>query len=684
MNHDVPPGGWSVLLWVALVWSAAAAGFLVARPLFRDWADQGYALSRLTGPLLVGLVTWLLTAVGGRPLTMPVVAVAMATVIAAAGLVARRSHTPPPPARLLTRTELLTAATFVGFALVRSWSPSIEGTERPMDHALLAAMLAQQTPLPVDPWLAGHQVNYHAAGYAWWAPFAVLTQQPPWASYNFIVSTLPAQLAAGAWGIGHRLRTGWAWVTPTALVLAGPLTAMDLVLRERRLPAGLEPTRTLPGTINEFPFFSLTWGDLHPHVIAMPLLVLLAALLLRLDEVTHDAAQRRLVVPLVALTGAVATACVLTSSWDVAPGLVGACWTLALLGRRVPRLLPLACATAAAVALLLAWPVVQTFRPPAVPVGWEWEASPPVRFVLVLGTWLLPAVIVALGGRWSAGWTTACAAVASTVALAAGFEVRALLALVAFGVWRRRMTLGMPATALVLSALGLLLLAESVWVDDVYGWPLRRMNVVFKLHLHAIVLLSLAMPAVVHVLWTEPRPGMRRWTHVALAVLAGGAVVASAVVLAARWREREPATSLNGLAALERRWPGDAAAIRYLWQHAQPEDVVLEAAGRSYSYRSRISFMTGQPTLLGWLEHERLWRRGDSWDAELAARTADIQALYDGPVDGLGPRLAAAAVRYVVVGPVERRTYPALTARRFADVADVVFDEQDTVLLRVR
>src|SRR5690606_38602145 len=83
---------------------------------------------------------------------------------------------------------------------------------------------------------------------------------------------------------------------------------------------------------------------------------------------------------------------------------------------------------------------------------------------------------------------------------------------------------------------------------------------------------------VAHVLWTEPRHRLRAWTRGAMATLAGCALLASASVLAARWHQREPELTLNGLAAMERRWPGDAAAVRYLWHHARPDDVVLDGS----------------------------------------------------------------------------------------------------------
>jgi uncharacterized membrane protein len=60
--------------------------------------------------------------------------------------------------------------------------------------------------------------------------------------------------------------------------------------------------------------------------------------------------------------------------------------------------------------------------------------------------------------------------------------------------------------------------------------------------------------------------------------------------------------------------------------------------------------------VLGWANHEGLWR---SNDPEVARRSADIRAFYSAS----DPRSAAMVVRkykvtYVIVGDMERRTYP--------------------------
>lgn len=671
--------------WVLLVWAASAAAFLCLRPLFRPWPDQGYALARVAGPLLVGLGAWLLAGLAPLPLTRATAAAALGALIGAAILVTwRHRHVALPPGRLLLTIDLVWLACVAAFGVVRAWSPSIGGAERPMDHALLAAMLGQQAVLPVDPWLAGYVVNYHVAGHAWWAPFAALLRLPPWIAYNLIAITLPAQVLVGAWAVGQRLHAAWAWMGAAALVGAGSWSALDVAMRQNRLPTAFEVTRVVPGTINEFPFFSLTWGDLHAHVLAMPLLVLLVGLLLRVDE---QARERRPLVEmagLTALTTAVGVAAVMTSTWDAAPvGLAVFC-AGAIVARRNPQVVVPLAVVAAAVALTLAWPMARTFRPPPVTRGFEWLGSPLGPFLLAVGTWLTPVLLVAATQRWTGAAVAAVGAGGALMWTLPDWRVRILLILVAAGLWRRRAALGRPGTALALAGLGLLVLAESVWLDDVYGWELRRLNTVFKWHLHAIVLLSLGLPAAMHTLWADPRLRVRRVVRATLVLLVASGTAGTVSVLAARWQEREPTPGFDGRAAMARRWPGDARVVTYLWTHAAPSDIVLEAPGRSYTYGSRISVMTGRPTLIGWEGHERLWRRGEHWRSIIDHRVTDVDALYAGPPDNLHARLRASGVRYVVVGPVERQRYSGLSASRFAQVADVVMEDEGTVLLRVR
>src|SRR5690606_18210726 len=118
-----------------------------------------------------------------------------------------------------------------------------------------------------------------------------------------------------------------------ALVVSGPLAPVAHAIRTGQLPGPQASTRVIPDTVNEFPFFSLTWGDLHGHVIALPLLAGLAVALVRLDELTHEGARATHLAAATAVVALLGTASVLTSSWDVAPVALAALLTARVLAR---------------------------------------------------------------------------------------------------------------------------------------------------------------------------------------------------------------------------------------------------------------------------------------------------------------------------------------------------------------
>ena len=77
--------------------------------------------------------------------------------------------------------------------------------------------------------------------------------------------------------------------------------------------------------------------------------------------------------------------------------------------------------------------------------------------------------------------------------------------------------------------------------------------------------------------------------------------------------------------------------------------------GDAYSDYARVATHTGIPTVLGWANHEGLWR-GD--EKEIPERITMIRAFYS----ALEPRTALAVmqkygVTHVVVGDLERRAY---------------------------
>jgi YYY domain-containing protein len=87
------------------------------------------------------------------------------------------------------------------------WHPS-KGGERPMDFAYLNAILKSTTFPPYDPWYAGGYINYYYFGYVIVGTPVKLLGIVPSIAYNFILPTLFACLGISAFSVGWNLLAG--------------------------------------------------------------------------------------------------------------------------------------------------------------------------------------------------------------------------------------------------------------------------------------------------------------------------------------------------------------------------------------------------------------------------------------------------------------------------------------------
>jgi len=205
--------------------------------------------------------------------------------------------------RSILLSELLFSLAYLLFVGIRSLNPDLWqiylGGEKPMELAFLNASLRSPYAPPLDPWFAGGYINYYYYGYYLIGSLIKLTGIIPTTAFNLAVPTLFALTFGGAVIVVYSLANS----IPVAL-LGGYLTAFignfnglvqlkgqALALLNRvPLPAFdyWQSSRIIPFTINEFPFWSFLFADLHPHVIDLPVSVLMlgiiAALLLARNE----------------------------------------------------------------------------------------------------------------------------------------------------------------------------------------------------------------------------------------------------------------------------------------------------------------------------------------------------------------------------------------------------------------
>ncbi|MDI7277097.1 MAG: DUF2298 domain-containing protein, partial [Anaerolineae bacterium] len=343
--------------WLAVSLLGWAAWPLLVR-VCRGLPDRGYLLAKGVGWLTAGYLLWLGAYSRALANRVPHAYATVALLVIVGGWAARRQRRRLAAlwrARrwLLLREEALFSGAFLALVLVRLGNPDLWqpwfGGEKMMEFAYLNAILKSAHFPPYDPYFAGGYINYYYYGLYLVNLLVKLTGIVPEVAFNLAVPTFFALTVGLAFSFGHTLTFGrrgrrWLWggvaaavgvallanLTVLAQWLAGlallggtPATGEPGLEVVGSFLAGLarwlsgrgqlpafdywwEATRVIPHTINEFPFFSFLFADLHPHMMSMPFAI--AAL-----------------VALVGLLAPVRSGCGLRGGgmWDKRPGAEG-------------------------------------------------------------------------------------------------------------------------------------------------------------------------------------------------------------------------------------------------------------------------------------------------------------------------------------------------------------------------
>lgn len=459
-------GAAATVVWLVALAVLALATLPVTLLLLRAFPDLGWGIARTVGLIAVGYIVWIGASLGVSRFTLPwiIAAVAITAFAAWSGL---RAHLPALMHEVRARWPVIVAsevAFLIGFGfflLLRSLNPDLWhthwGGEKPMEMAYISAIGRSATFPPYDPWFAGGVMNYYYYGFYLVALLWKLTGVPPEIGFQLAAATLAGLVTAGAFSLSaalcsrvlrlERPRTivGCGVVGTLLLVGIGNLDALGQILTTGSLRVDYwQSSRVVDYAITEFPYFSLLWADVHPHLLALPVTLLLFALLyawlLRPPD-TRGGAWPWLWSGAVALTGG---SIAVINSWDLPltvlfTGAVLA--TAALRGKRSPgRSVVLAVLHTVALVAIARWLFEPFFSRFVVLVGGvarTTEGTPPLQYLVHFGPFL--GILAAAGGTFAARQLTTrekardssqsdtVAALAAVVTALGGYTVVVLL-----------------------------------------------------------------------------------------------------------------------------------------------------------------------------------------------------------------------------------------------------------------
>jgi YYY domain-containing protein len=245
---------------------------------------------------------------------------------------------------------------------------------------------------------------------------------------------------------------------------------------------------------------------------------------------------------------------------------------------------------------------------------------------------------------------------------------------------------------LIFVATAILIGCELIYIKDFYAHPLERQNTIFKFYYQIWIFLSIGIPYLLYEIDTQGflKEKVRiYWDYVFMFLLVALIIypIAATYEKCNQFKDSKHGglpyiPTLDGTLYIQFRYPQEYRAIKWLKENLSGQPVILEATGKPYSFYGRVSTNTGFPTVLGWGNHEALWR-DQTWKS-IMERTQDIQTIYTAPDKStLQDLLKKYRIQYIYVGSLERQTYGPVGLEGFNTAFEPVYHQGEVIIYKV-
>jgi YYY domain-containing protein len=500
------------------------------------------------------------------------------------------------------------------------------------------------------------------------------------------------------------------------------------------------------GPITEFPFFTFLYGDLHAHMISLPLMLLALAWAVALSlQPTLAARPDRSGRPVRSswwetavqwlVGGIILGVFQATNIWDLPTFLVigalavffysyqmhGSKFSLPMLGTAVMQIFLLW-----ALAFIFYLPFSNNFAAGFNSVAvWDGSQTYLSRYLIVWGLFLFFIIgyLFIEFRDWAKSWTyegmQAMEVAGIPLLITAVLYVLLLLILWRMEYWVAPVVLTLtlaagllglrqklpPARRIVLiliaSALGLTLFVEFFVVEGTIG----RMNTVFKVYMQVWLMLSVVGGVTAVWGWQrlkQAQTGKVVWVTV-LTVLVAAAALYPILATRAKWdirMNKDAPHTLNGMDFMPyityqengQTVPMlfDHDAILWIQRYLPGSPVIAEGYSDNY-YRSitnRVAMYTGLPNIIGWSGHQRQ-QRAALPGTMIDTRIQDVHRLYNSTsIPEAWSIIQKYGVEYIYVGQLEWVLYDPQGLLKFDQMADAglleeVYRNDGTSIYRV-
>jgi YYY domain-containing protein len=682
-------------------------------------ADRGYAISKLVGMVLLTFLCWLISSLHLLPFGY-ISLVTSFILLGAISLFLGRKQLSVAKANIksILITELIFTATFLVFVIILMHKPDVyfNGGEYFMNFGFTQSVLRSDYFPPVDPWFAGESISYYYGGHLLVANLSLLSHVPAAISFNLVGATFPALAVAASYGLGYNMTRRKLYGAVTAVFvcfvgyISGAFQFIGYIFNSNIFGySAIEAANVIdwmrsfdfwtaigviPDTLSLYPYYGFLQRELHAIIMAIPFqimfITLVFARLKKADSTEAETGWGSLLGVFVLGITLGFLSLVNTWAYPVYVVLIVGAAVLLKLDKK-------AAIGIVALSVILYLPYYLSRGYGAVDgLGWVTERTTLSSFleIFALFFFVLVSFFAVLGRARLFSWKIGVPIAVATLLAALLLEFHLLLIVVptillslyylyqANPEGERRFILFL----LIIGAL-LVLFCDLFYVNDPFGPPFERFNTILKLYLEIWIFFGIAAAYAVFSLWNRLKGKIKMaWVGVLLLLVLASSI--HPIAATTSWTSGRHtffginSGTLDGVAYIESINKGDYKAIQWIDEEIEGLPVILEAPGNAYEYSSRISAMTGLPTVIGWQSHEVMWR-GD-WGA-VQERTRDVDTIYN-TVDHTEAvdLMRKYDVEYVYIGALEREQYGMDVGEKFGDFMDVVFENEGVTIYQVR
>lgn len=520
-------------------------------------------------------------------------------------------------------SELVFVMTFYGVLVMMSFFPEIYSGEKAMDANFLGYYQRFQSGALFDPWLPPKGMGYYTFGYFTWGQILNVFSLPISKGYHLILALIAALTAQVIYSLYSLVtaKRGLKILASCTTLLVPSLTSLWItVSAEVNFDSFWNRTRIYPGGFfAEYPLWSFSFGDIHPHVMNYPLLVCFLFFLLLIFRRRGESFEWSRFLPLGLVWGSL----MITNLWDA----------LLVTALVAPLFLYLCLRERANFAIIF---LSTTLSAAILSIGlFQMGSGVAKRFYFnVLDT-----------GYWQSSL------------LHSGWLI--LLGLGLFSLKSRSERNNLREMVLWLFVgLGIIFVGSHCWV------AMDQLNTIFKAHTFIFLVASiLAMSGLL-------KFSAARFIVPLLLIFF---LIEASFLLRSRNFARLDAKlgpTLDGSRFLLQSSRADFEMVSWINREVSGAATTIEFPGKSFSYGTpRIAMLTGLSTYLGWNDHVGL--RGAP-TREVAKREREIKKFYEsGDVLARYEWARKNNIKYVVLGELEYRAYPKATAESFDRYGDL-------------